>query len=108
MRIGVPKEIKNNENRVALTPKGAKALVGDGHEVGHPNRCRTGVGIRQRRIRAGRRCSGLRRRRLDGGSGAQIQKAGLGVAIVFKSKAAVIFVYSDSAISLQAGGGAFV
>ncbi|MDJ0707153.1 MAG: alanine dehydrogenase [Leptolyngbyaceae cyanobacterium MO_188.B28] len=33
MRIGVPKEIKNNENRVALTPKGAKALVNDGHEV---------------------------------------------------------------------------
>ena len=33
MRIGVPKEIKNNENRVALTPQGSKALVSDGHEV---------------------------------------------------------------------------
>ncbi|MGB8698229.1 MAG: alanine dehydrogenase [Thermosynechococcaceae cyanobacterium] len=33
MRIGVPKEIKNNENRVALTPEGAKVLVSAGHEV---------------------------------------------------------------------------
>ena len=33
MRIGVPKEIKVNENRVALTPKGAKELVSAGHEV---------------------------------------------------------------------------
>ena len=33
MVIGVPKEIKNNENRVALTPAGAKELVKRGHEV---------------------------------------------------------------------------
>jgi len=33
MIIGVPKEIKNNENRVALTPAGAKELVKRGHEV---------------------------------------------------------------------------
>jgi len=33
MIIGVPKEIKNNENRVALTPAGAKALVSRGHTV---------------------------------------------------------------------------
>ena len=33
MRVGCPKEIKNNENRVGLTPAGAKALVGSGHEV---------------------------------------------------------------------------
>lgn len=33
MIIGVPKEIKNNENRVALTPAGAKELVKAGHEV---------------------------------------------------------------------------
>ncbi len=33
MRVGCPKEIKNNENRVGLTPAGAKALVGAGHEV---------------------------------------------------------------------------
>jgi alanine dehydrogenase len=33
MIIGVPKEIKNNENRVALTPAGAFALVKEGHKV---------------------------------------------------------------------------
>ncbi len=33
MRIGVPKEIKVNENRVALTPKGVKELISAGHEV---------------------------------------------------------------------------
>ncbi len=33
MIIGVPKEIKNNENRVALTPSGAKELTNHGHKV---------------------------------------------------------------------------
>ena len=33
MRIGCPKEIKNNENRVGLTPAGARALVASGHTV---------------------------------------------------------------------------
>ncbi len=33
MKIGVPKEIKTNENRVALVPAGAEALVAAGHEV---------------------------------------------------------------------------
>ena len=33
MRIGVPKEIKNNENRVGLTPSGVLALVKENHEV---------------------------------------------------------------------------
>src|SRR6476469_899833 len=33
MKIGVPKEIKTNENRVALVPAGAEALVGTGHSV---------------------------------------------------------------------------
>jgi len=33
MILGVPKEIKNNENRVALTPAGAKELVKRGHSV---------------------------------------------------------------------------
>ncbi|MTI61348.1 MAG: alanine dehydrogenase [Firmicutes bacterium] len=33
MIIGVPKEIKNNENRVAITPAGVEVLVGEGHEV---------------------------------------------------------------------------
>lgn len=33
MIIGIPKEIKNNENRVALTPAGAMELVRRGHKV---------------------------------------------------------------------------
>ncbi len=33
MIIGVPKEIKNNENRVGVTPAGARELVAHGHEV---------------------------------------------------------------------------
>ncbi len=33
MKIGVPKEIKTNENRVALVPAGAEALIGAGHQV---------------------------------------------------------------------------
>jgi alanine dehydrogenase len=33
MNIGIPKEIKTNENRVALVPSGVAALVADGHRV---------------------------------------------------------------------------
>jgi alanine dehydrogenase len=33
MKIGVPKEIKNNENRVGLVPSGVRQLVEDGHEL---------------------------------------------------------------------------
>lgn len=33
MKIGVPKEIKNNENRVAMTPAGVWTLLSAGHEV---------------------------------------------------------------------------
>jgi len=33
MRIGVPKEIKTNENRIALVPAGAETLVAAGHTV---------------------------------------------------------------------------
>lgn len=33
MIIGIPKEIKNNENRVALTPAGAHELTKRGHKV---------------------------------------------------------------------------
>ena len=33
MKIGIPKEIKNNENRVSLTPGGAHTLIQHGHTV---------------------------------------------------------------------------
>ena len=56
MLIGVPKEIKTNENRIALVPAGAEALVGAGHSVlvehgagegsGFPDEMYTAVGAR--------------------------------------------------------------
>ncbi|MBO0775839.1 MAG: alanine dehydrogenase, partial [Actinobacteria bacterium] len=33
MRVGIPREIKNNEYRVAITPAGVHELVRAGHEV---------------------------------------------------------------------------
>lgn len=33
MKIGIPKEIKNNENRVGMTPAGVAELIRHGHEV---------------------------------------------------------------------------
>ncbi len=33
MQIAIPKEIKNHEYRVALTPTGARELTGRGHTV---------------------------------------------------------------------------
>jgi Alanine dehydrogenase len=33
MKIGVPKEIKPQENRIGLTPESVKSLVSNGHEV---------------------------------------------------------------------------
>ena len=33
MKVGIPKEIKNNENRVGMTPAGVAELVRHGHEV---------------------------------------------------------------------------
>jgi alanine dehydrogenase len=32
-KVGVPKEIKNNENRVGMTPSGVAELVRRGHQV---------------------------------------------------------------------------
>ncbi|MDQ0090831.1 alanine dehydrogenase [Paenibacillus anaericanus] len=33
MRVGIPKEIKNNENRVAITPAGVETLIKSGNQV---------------------------------------------------------------------------
>ena len=56
MLIGVPKEIKTNENRIALVPAGAEAFVAAGHDVlvetgagegsGFPDDMYTAVGAR--------------------------------------------------------------
>ena len=42
MNIGIPKEVKNKENRVAVTPATARMLVQAGHEV--RVQCGAGVG----------------------------------------------------------------
>lgn len=45
MIIGVPKEIKNNENRVAITPAGVQAMVNNGHQVYIQKSAGAGSGI---------------------------------------------------------------
>ncbi len=45
MKIGVPKEIKNNENRVGITPPGVSLLVDGGHEVFVETKAGEGSGI---------------------------------------------------------------
>ena len=45
MRIGVPKEIKSEERRVALTPGGATELVSRGHQVLVEQGCGAGAGF---------------------------------------------------------------
>src|ERR1700712_1914322 len=45
MKIGVPKEIKTNENRIALVPAGAEALVAAGHSVLVETGARLGSGF---------------------------------------------------------------
>ena len=54
MKIGIPKEIKNNENRVGMTPAGVAELIKHGHDVyvqhtagqnsGFPDEAYTAVG----------------------------------------------------------------
>ena len=45
MIVGVPKEIKNNENRVGLVPSGVKALKDHGHTVLVQTNAGQGIGI---------------------------------------------------------------
>jgi alanine dehydrogenase len=45
MTIGIPKEIKNNENRVAVTPAGVEALVAAGHLVSIQKNAGAGSGF---------------------------------------------------------------
>lgn len=45
MRIGVPKEIKNNEYRVGLVPAGVRELAASGHEVLVQSTAGAGIGL---------------------------------------------------------------
>ena len=44
MRIGIPREVKGDENRVAVTPSGVSGLVAHGHDV----RVQSGAGVGSR------------------------------------------------------------
>ena len=46
MIVGVPREIKDNENRVSLVPAGVRALVEEGHTVLVERGAGEGSGIR--------------------------------------------------------------
>ena len=56
MKIGIPKEVKDKENRVACTPGGARMFVQQGHQLliethagegsGFPDAAYTAVGAR--------------------------------------------------------------
>ena len=45
MRVGVPKEIKNNEFRVGLVPASVRELVNKGHEVFVETSAGNGIGV---------------------------------------------------------------
>ena len=45
MLIGVPKEIKNHEYRIGLTPAGVRELVGAGHQVLVETQGGTAIGL---------------------------------------------------------------
>lgn len=52
MNIGIPKEIKNSENRVSLTPSGAAALIEQGHRVIAELDCGLGSGFTNEEYKA--------------------------------------------------------
>ena len=70
MRIGVAREIKQREYRVALTPAGALELVQRGHEVDRRAGRRRRLGLRRRGLHRGRRADRSGRRGLGLGRAA--------------------------------------
>lgn len=46
MKIGIPREVKNNEYRVSLTPEAVRIITGQGHEVFVEKNAGSGSGIR--------------------------------------------------------------
>ena len=44
MRVGIPKEVKSNENRVSVVPEGVVQLIKDGHEVFVQSSAGNGIG----------------------------------------------------------------
>ena len=61
MKVGIPKEIKNNENRVGMTPAGVAELTRRGHEVSVQHTAGEGSGFSDDEyIKAGARVSRMR------------------------------------------------
>ena len=52
MRVGIPTEIKDDENRVAITPSGVAAFSAHGHEVVVQSGAGSGSAIGDDRYRA--------------------------------------------------------
>ena len=67
MIVGVPKEIKNEEYRVAVTPIGVKEFVRAGHNVVIQKGAGVGSGFDGRGVQGGRRQDGQGRRRVRRG-----------------------------------------
>ncbi len=67
MNVGVPREIKPGEQRVALTPAGARALTEAGHRVLVERGAGAGSGIRDDESTAALDEFGEERRRATGG-----------------------------------------
>ena len=63
MRVGVPKEIKNHEYRVGLTPASVAELVAAGHEVIVETKAGIGIDFADSAYDQGRRDDPSRRRR---------------------------------------------
>ena len=55
MLIGVPKEIKNHEYRVGMTPTSVKEAVRNGHKVWVAGQCRCRHRRHRRRLHSSRR-----------------------------------------------------
>ena len=58
MIIGIPKEIKESEHRVGMTPSGVQTLIQNGHDVYVQNSAGQGSGHSDDSGGAGRRMAG--------------------------------------------------
>ena len=63
VKVGIPREVKNHEYRVAITPAGVHELVRNGHEVFVETGRRRRLLDHRRRLRRRRRARSCRRRR---------------------------------------------
>ena len=102
MRIGVAKEIKPDEYRVALTPAGARELVAARSRGRRRDRRRSGQRVPRQRLRGRRRPDRGRRRRLgDRRHGPEGQGAARRRSTVGSAKGLILFTYLHLAADEQ-------